>query len=96
MSARKQKSFEEKLREVLARYHESQEAYEQWLRERGLDRDAIREAAKGPKADGAPARRERFERMRMDVDKELARKGRDGGEMEEAGVIDLPPWAVKA
>jgi len=96
MNERNPRSFEEKLREVLARYHESQEVYEQWLRERGLDRRAIREAAQGPRPDGAPVRAERFERLRRDVDRELARDGRDGAKMEEAGVIDLPPWAIKA
>jgi hypothetical protein len=30
------------------------------------------------------------------VDRELARDGGDGVEMEEAAVIELPPWAVKA
>jgi hypothetical protein len=96
MNERKPGTFEEKLREVLARYRESQEAYERWLEERGLDRGAIREAARGPGSGEAPVRAERFERLRRDVDRELARDGGDGVEMEEAAVIELPPWAVKA
>jgi hypothetical protein len=75
MNERKPGTFEEKLREVLARYRESQEAYERWLEERGLDRGAIREAARGPGSGEAPVRAERFERLRRDVDRELAREG---------------------
>lgn len=96
MNAGKQKSFDERLREVLARYHESQEAYEQWLRERGLDPDAVREAARGPGADGAPHLAEMFERLRGEADRELSRAAEEEGAMEEAAVIDLPPWAIKA
>ncbi len=96
MGERKRKSFDEKLREVLARYRESQEAYEQWLRERGLDRSAIREAARGPEADGTPLRAERFERLRREADRQLAGDEGEGGAMEEAAVIDLPPWAIRA
>lgn len=96
MGDRKRKSFEEKLREVLARYHESQEAYEQWLRERGLDRRAVREAARGPGSDGARLQAERFERLRRDADRELSRSEGDDVGMEEAAVIDLPPWAIRA
>ena len=96
MNERKSKSFEEKLREVLARYGESQEAYERWLREHGLDRGVLGRAARGPGADGSPGRAEGFERLRRDVDRALAGDGGDAEEMEEAGVVDLPPWAVKA
>jgi hypothetical protein len=91
-----EKSFDERLKEALRRCEESDEAYEAWLRERGLDRDAVARAAAGDGIGGGRDAKEAFERAKAEVDAARAdapREERSTGEAEK--VLGLPAWAVK-
>ncbi len=67
----KGKSFEERLKETLAALRESDEAFDRWLRERGLDRGSIQSAAAGKGVVGSREMMEALETAKKQVEEEL-------------------------
>jgi hypothetical protein len=93
----KARTFEERLLETLAALRESDEAFDRWLRERGLGRESLRSAASGAGLKKSREMMEALDAARKRVEEEL-RKLRDeapGGE-EACEVLTMPGWAIKA
>lgn len=90
------KTFEEKLKEVLREYRESEESYERWLRELGIDRDVLHRLAEGPGKEKNRDMRQIFEKVKQEVDDELGRmRTRRRGKRAAGEILTIPAWAIK-
>jgi hypothetical protein len=92
----KARSFEDRLRETLRAVRESDEAFDRWLRERGLDRESLESAAAGAGIEKSREMMEALEAFRRRVEEgiEELRKDEPGG--KRAGeVLGMPGWAIK-
>jgi len=93
----KGRTFEERLRETLRNCSESEESYNRWLRERGLDRDAVRRAGRGEGFENNPELRRIFEETKREIDVQHEESGKENGQEKAAeDILNMPGWAIKA
>jgi Arc/MetJ-type ribon-helix-helix transcriptional regulator len=93
---KKEAAFSECLKEALRRWSESEEAYEAWLRERGLTRSMVGRAARDDRFRHDAGAGRALEAFRQGIDVRAAEgpSVRDGGDAET--VFTLPPRAFRA
>jgi hypothetical protein len=93
---KREAAFGESFKEALRRWSESEEAYEAWLRERGLTRGMVGRAARDDRFRHDPEAGRALEAFRQGIDGRAAvgRPARDGGDAET--VLALPPRAFRA